>query len=83
MYHVLTPAYGRDYRSKAAILADLVANKDFILNAPSGTAVLNLGDLQGDMSSSWSSLQIRYGKLRKVCVLTRAEIEKAQKQVAA
>jgi hypothetical protein len=26
----LTPAYGRDYKSKAAIMADLDANKDFI-----------------------------------------------------
>ena len=28
----LTPAYGRDYKSKKAVLVDLEANKDFILN---------------------------------------------------
>lgn len=28
----LTPAYGRDYKSKKACLVDLKANKDFILN---------------------------------------------------
>ena len=28
---ILLPAYGRDYRNKASIQADLDANKDFIL----------------------------------------------------
>jgi len=28
----LTPAYGRDYTSKAKVMADLKANKDFIIN---------------------------------------------------
>jgi hypothetical protein len=28
----LTPAYGRDYRSKKAAIDDFEANKDFILN---------------------------------------------------
>jgi len=28
----LTPAYGRDYKSKKALLADFNANKDFIVN---------------------------------------------------
>ena len=28
----LTPAYGRDYRSKKEILADLEADKDFIFH---------------------------------------------------
>lgn len=27
----LTPIYGRDYKSKAAVLADFDANKDFII----------------------------------------------------
>jgi len=29
---ILQPAFGRDYKSKAAVLADFDANKDFILN---------------------------------------------------
>jgi hypothetical protein len=31
MNPTLTPAYGRDYKSKKAVLADWLANKDFIL----------------------------------------------------
>ena len=31
-YATLTPAYGRDYRSAAAVKADWEANKDFILH---------------------------------------------------
>jgi len=30
----LTPAYGRDYKSKAEVLADFDANKDFIISDP-------------------------------------------------
>lgn len=29
---VLTPAYGRDYKSKGAVLADWNSGKDFVLN---------------------------------------------------
>ena len=28
----LTPAYGRDYKTKSALLADFEANRDFILH---------------------------------------------------
>jgi hypothetical protein len=65
----LTPAYGRDYKSKKEIEADLNAGKDFILN---------------DMSSPWDGkpinkenliemgqtmVNVRYGKLRKVTIV--------------
>ncbi len=30
---ILTPAYGRDYTSRAAVLRDFAAGKDFIINA--------------------------------------------------
>ena len=33
MHVTLTPAYGRDYKSSHAVLADYDAGKDFILNA--------------------------------------------------
>jgi len=60
----LTPAYGRDYTSKAKALADLKANKDFIIN---------------DITSRWDGkpinleqidqpVMIRYQRLTKVFV---------------
>ena len=61
----VTPAYGRDYKSKKAALADWNANEDFIIN---------------DMSNRWDgkpvnkqgaeeeglSIMIRYDQLRKI-----------------
>lgn len=60
-YLSLTPAYGRDYKSRAAVLADLSAGKDFQAQ-PSGS-YFNLQDAQpGD------TLTIRYARLTKVAV---------------
>jgi len=61
----VTPAYGRDYKSKKAALADWNANKDFIIN---------------DISNKWDGypinkqgaeeyklpIMIRYDKLSKI-----------------
>lgn len=60
----LTPAFGRDYKSKQALLDDFLAEKDFILN---------------DLSSQWdgkyinrqqipigTAINFRYAKLTKV-----------------
>lgn len=62
----LTPAYGRDYRSKTSAIADLEAGKDFILN---------------DYASKWNGkpcsildfepgtqVKVRYKQLRMVFV---------------
>ena len=65
-YITVTPAYGRDYTSAKAALADWAADKDFILQ---------------DVTSRWDGMpinrsqaleagytvHIRYGRLRKVC----------------
>lgn len=60
-YHTLTPAYGRDYKSKAAILVDFNAGKDFILQ-PQGLPINNAQIAQG------VTVNIRYAQLRKVAV---------------
>ena len=65
----LTPAYGRDYRSKTACLNDLTSGKDFIIN---------------DIQSRWDgkpisirdmrpgeTVKVRYAQLTKVFVYTR------------
>lgn len=64
----LTPAYGKDYKSKAEALADLALGKDFkvidIVN-PSGT-YCSIRDLKPG-----EEVKIRYDKLRKVVLFAR------------
>ena len=59
---VVTPAYGRDYRSKRTLMTDWKAGKDFIMQ-PSGMAIGINDDL-----SDISSIEFRYSGLRKVHV---------------
>ena len=60
-YHTLTPAYGRDYTSKAKAEADLRSGKDFVLNAPQGTTYCSVRDFnKGD------TLNVRYKQQRNV-----------------
>ena len=64
----LTPAYGRDYKSKAALLADWNDNKDFILNDITSRwdgKYCNKSDLQ---KAGITNIQFRYGKLRKTFI---------------
>ena len=61
----LTPAYGRDYKSKAAIQADIDANKDFIFRdimSPWDGKPISPSDLKGE------SVQIRYANLHKAAI---------------
>ena len=62
----LTPAYGRDYTSKAKAEADLRAGKDFILRDISSQydgKPVGLSDLTGQ------TVILRYGKLRKTATV--------------
>lgn len=47
---ILEPAYGRDYRSKKAVLDDFLSEKDFILN---------------DLSSQWDGKYINRQQIPK------------------
>lgn len=61
----LTPAYGRDYRSKRAAVADLMANKDFIINSfasPYDGKPINLSQLR---EIGEREVKIRYSQLRR------------------
>jgi hypothetical protein len=60
----LTPAYGRDYNSKKAVLADYNAGKDFI-SQPDGR-YCNIDDIAKALALH---VTIRYAKLRKVLVV--------------
>ncbi len=62
----LTPAYGRDYKSKAAALADFDDNTDFIINdafSPWDGKPVNKAQLSGQ------KVTIRYSNLKKVFVV--------------
>ena len=59
----LTPAYGRDYKSKAAVLEDWNAAKDFIINdfqSPWDGRPMNKD------SNEHGLVAFRFGQLRKV-----------------
>lgn len=57
----MTPAYGRDYKSRATLLADFQAGKDFICQ-PSGQYI-SIRDLR-----SGDSVQFRYRKMRETFI---------------
>jgi hypothetical protein len=59
----LTPAYGRDYKSKKAVLADWEAGKDFIIADITSRwdgKPANKSDLAGE------TVMLRYDGLRKI-----------------
>lgn len=63
------PAYGRDYRSKAAILADWESGKDFQIADMSAGAddgrMINLADA---VTAGIRQIRVRYAKLRKLAI---------------
>lgn len=61
---VITPAYGRDYKSVKEVQADFDADKDFV-EAMSGSYI-NKTQL---VELKQRSVNVRYAKLRKVTVL--------------
>jgi hypothetical protein len=62
--YTLTPAYGRDYTSKKAAVADLNAGKDFVAQGPTGGGYAGARDLPD------GTYTVRYGKLREVAMVT-------------
>ena len=64
MRWTLTPAYGRDYKSKAAAIADFDNGRDFI-EAASGRYVSRCDAIGAGVRE----VNIRYKALRSVCVV--------------
>ena len=74
--YTLSPAYGRDYTSKAKVEADLRADRDFILHGLGGRATYcNLSDLPDD---GRARVLVRYRALRAVAVFDLAKLKEAQ-----
>jgi hypothetical protein len=66
----LTPAYGRDYKSKAAVLEDWHANKDFILEDPTSPwygKPVNKEQLEQHEPNA--SVRIRYHNLQRIALV--------------
>ena len=69
-YITVTPAYGRDYKSKAAAIADWKAGKDFVYAATG--QYCSASDFDETVT-----VNIRYKSLTMVCVTTgEKKIEK-------
>jgi len=67
---IVTPAYGRDYKSKAEVLEVFNSNKDFVvasINHQHSGRYCNKQDLEKDRNIS--EVEIRYSKLRKLMVV--------------
>jgi len=62
---VITPAYGRDYKSLPALLADFDGGKDFVYHHQLDTGIVGKADF-----AVGARIQVRYGKLRKVNMIT-------------
>lgn len=63
MFRTLTPAYGRDYKSQAAAVADFRDNKDWILQ-PDGKPI-NIEQIEPG-----TVVNLRYSGLRRVKPVT-------------
>ncbi|HEY1700743.1 MAG TPA: hypothetical protein VGG75_13605 [Trebonia sp.] len=67
MYLTVVPAYGRDYKSKAAVLADWNAGKDFQINdmsSPDDGRYINKLDKPAGVT-----LSVRYKNLTMVTLI--------------
>ena len=65
----IVPAYGRDYKSRAAVEADWKADKDFQIAGydPDSGRYINLSDAR---STGVRQVTIRYDRLRKLTIVS-------------
>ena len=74
MLHVI-PAYGRDYKSKAAVIADWASGKDFRIadmSSPNDGAYVNVADYPK------GQLQVRFARMTKVAIINATDKPKAE-----
>ena len=70
MTGTLTPAYGRDYKSKTALLADWNANKDFDLRSFNSGGYVNRSQAE---QAGATNFQVRWKKLTMVAIIKRGK----------
>lgn len=66
MAMTISGAYGRDYKSKAAVEADFAANKDFVVRTVGECGYTNREDL---LRLGVAEVNVRYSADRKICVV--------------
>jgi len=70
----ISPAYGRDYKSRAAALAAWHEGRDFLNQSLSGGRYVSRSEfLRPEVCSGYTHVSIRYDRLRKVVILSREE----------
>lgn len=74
-YHVLIPAYGRDYRSTKEVRDSLLRGQDFILTRMGSETYANLESFEKEPGST---LQVRYSKRTKVTTFKVSALLKAR-----
>lgn len=70
-YLTLTPAYGRDYKSKKEAIADFDANKDFVLQTFDGSGYINKSQILAEFPGA--TVNIRYKRLTQIAVVKLSE----------
>lgn len=69
LHGTLTPAYGRDYKTKEQALASWNSGKDFRINCPEGSTYCSVRDTEE--CPVGHTLQIRWMRLTEVAVITK------------
>ncbi len=69
LHGTLTPAYGRDYKSRAEALEAWNSGKDFSINSPQGSTYCSVRDTAD--CPVGHKLQIRWKRLTMVAVIKR------------
>ena len=65
----ISPAYGRDYTSKAKALADWDANKDFIIQDIRLSGYVSKSQVPDLIRDGISKIMLRYNKMHMVVLL--------------
>ena len=65
----VSPAYGRDYSSKANALADWDSNKDFVIQDMRLSGYVNKQQVPDLLRDGVTAIQLRYNRMRMVVIL--------------
>jgi hypothetical protein len=65
----ISPAYGRDYTSKAKALADWDANKDFVIQDIRLSGYVSKSQVPDLIRDGISKIMLRYNKMHMVVLL--------------
>lgn len=73
MATTVTPAYGREYKGKKAILEDWNAGKDFLIADAFSCWDGKPANKESFESTGETVVNVRFARLTKICVLTRSK----------